>query len=137
GGVRTLKHALGARAHPIVVDFAIRVQRFSCSLPRRSSSGGRGTTRRPFADSAEQRRGMKPMRNHLRSMIGAGMMLVASLAASQQSPAQPPDAGTLAFTGVRLIDGSGSDPIESAVLVVENGRIRSEEHTSELQSREK
>ena len=51
------------------------------------------------------------------------MMLVASLAASQQSPAQPPDAGTLAFTGVRLIDGSGSDPIESAVLVVENGRI--------------
>src|SRR5690606_39696180 len=100
-----------------------RIQRFSCSLPCRSSSGGRCTTRPPFADSAaEQREGMKPMRNHLRSVIGASVMLVASLTASQQACAQAP-AGTLAFTGARLIDGSGSEPIENAVLVVENGRV--------------
>src|SRR5690606_22472142 len=50
-------------------------------------------------------------------------MLAASLAAPQQASAQAPGAGTLAFTGARLIDGSGSEPIENAVLVVENGRV--------------
>lgn len=63
------------------------------------------------------------MRNHLRSMIAASVMLLTSLVPPQQASAQAPDPGTLAFVGARLIDGSGSEPIENAVLVVENGRV--------------
>ena len=62
------------------------------------------------------------MRNHLRSMIATSMMLLTSLAASQQAFAQA-GASAVALTGARLIDGSGSEPIENAVLVIENGRV--------------
>jgi imidazolonepropionase-like amidohydrolase len=37
--------------------------------------------------------------------------------------AQTPQPGTIAFTGARLIDGTGTTPIEQATIVVTNGRI--------------
>jgi imidazolonepropionase-like amidohydrolase len=37
--------------------------------------------------------------------------------------AQTPAPGTFAFTGARVIDGTGSAPIEQATIVVTNGRI--------------
>jgi imidazolonepropionase-like amidohydrolase len=37
--------------------------------------------------------------------------------------AQTPQPGTIAFTGARLIDGTGNAPIEQATIVVTNGRI--------------
>ena len=63
------------------------------------------------------------MRNHLRSLIAASALVLASLAVSQPASAQAPGAGTVALTGARLIDGSGSEPVENAVLVIENGRV--------------
>jgi imidazolonepropionase-like amidohydrolase len=54
-------------------------------------------------------------------------MLVVCLAAvaSSVSVAQerPAPAGAVAFTGARIIDGTGGSPIERGVLLVENGRI--------------
>ncbi|HEX6993155.1 MAG TPA: amidohydrolase family protein [Gammaproteobacteria bacterium] len=63
------------------------------------------------------------MRNRLRALIAASVVLSASLVASQHASAQAPAAGTVAFVGARLIDGSGSEPIENAALVVEDGRV--------------
>jgi imidazolonepropionase-like amidohydrolase len=37
--------------------------------------------------------------------------------------AQIPAAGVIAFTGARVIDGTGAAPIEQATIVVTNGRI--------------
>jgi imidazolonepropionase-like amidohydrolase len=43
--------------------------------------------------------------------------------AFQPSDAQTPPAGTVAFTGARIIDGTGKAPIEGGTIVVTNGRI--------------
>mgnify|MGYP003694028605 CR=1 FL=1 len=37
--------------------------------------------------------------------------------------AQVPAQGVIAFTGARVIDGTGSAPIEQATIVITNGRI--------------
>ncbi len=43
--------------------------------------------------------------------------------AFQPSDAQTPAGGTVAFTGARIIDGTGKAPIEQGTIVVTNGRI--------------
>jgi imidazolonepropionase-like amidohydrolase len=37
--------------------------------------------------------------------------------------AQVPATGTIAFTGARIVDGTGRAPIENGTIVVTNGRI--------------
>jgi len=60
--------------------------------------------------------------DNLRSMAAAVVMLLAALL-SPQAFAQAPRADVTAFTGARLIDGTGRPPIEDATLLVENGRV--------------
>ena len=62
------------------------------------------------------------MIDNLRLTAAAAAMLLAA-AMSPQLLAQAPGAGITAFTGARLIDGTGSAPIENATLLVENGRV--------------
>lgn len=65
--------------------------------------------------------------------IFAGTLLIVAAIACQRSPeevtaAQAPVAPalgtTVALTGVRLIDGTGSAPVENATLVVSGGRVQ-------------
>jgi imidazolonepropionase-like amidohydrolase len=50
------------------------------------------------------------------ALVGLGL-------AFQPSDAQTPAGGTVAFTGARIIDGTGKAPIEQGTIVVTNGRI--------------
>src|SRR5690349_17593994 len=50
--------------------------------------------------------------------MAAAIVFAASIAA-----AQVPAPGVIAFTGARVIDGTGNAPIEQATIVVTNGRI--------------
>ncbi len=51
------------------------------------------------------------------ALVGLGL-------AFQPSDAQtPPAGGTVAFTGARIIDGTGKAPIAQGTIVVTNGRI--------------
>src|SRR6478609_3359938 len=45
------------------------------------------------------------------------------VAVASRAGAQVPAAGVIAFTGARVIDGTGSAPLEQATIVVTNGRI--------------
>lgn len=49
------------------------------------------------------------------------LLTTAMLALPAAAPAQ--NGGTTAYTGARLIDGSGAAPVENATLLVENGRV--------------
>ena len=51
-------------------------------------------------------------------LVAAVIVLTAAIAS-----AQIPAPGVIAFTGARVIDGSGGAPIEQATIVVTNGRI--------------
>jgi len=51
-----------------------------------------------------------------------GFVIVVFFAVSA-SLAQTPAPGTIAFTGARVIDGTGAAPIEQATIVVTNGKI--------------
>lgn len=52
----------------------------------------------------------------------AALLLVLTLAGC--APAgEPSEEGLVAFTGMRLIDGLGGDPVENAAMVVRDGRI--------------
>ena len=56
--------------------------------------------------------------------LGAGTVLALATLASPPSLAQaPPAGGTVAFTNVRIIDGTGRAPIERGTLVVSGGRV--------------
>jgi imidazolonepropionase-like amidohydrolase len=56
--------------------------------------------------------------------LGAGAMLALATLASRPSFAQSPLAGGIvAFTNVRIIDGTGRAPIERGTLVVGSGRV--------------
>ena len=48
-------------------------------------------------------------------------LLIAGAASSAR--AQVPATGVMAFTGARVIDGTGAAPIEQATIVITNGRI--------------
>ena len=50
-------------------------------------------------------------------------MAVAIVLIAAPLRAQVPAAGVIAFTGARVIDGTGSAPIEQATIVITNGRI--------------
>lgn len=63
------------------------------------------------------------MRNALRSLASAAVFLLPILLPIDETSAQAPDGRVVAFTGARLIDGTGRAPIERAVLVVEDGRV--------------
>jgi imidazolonepropionase-like amidohydrolase len=52
----------------------------------------------------------------LGALVGLGL-------AFQPSDAQTPAGGTVAFTGARVIDGTGKAPLEQGTIVVTNGRI--------------
>jgi imidazolonepropionase-like amidohydrolase len=52
------------------------------------------------------------------------LVVAAALLSAGCAPAPPPEPdGSKAFTGIRLYDGTGSAPIEDAVLVVRDGRV--------------
>jgi imidazolonepropionase-like amidohydrolase len=55
--------------------------------------------------------------------LGAGTVLALATLASPPSLAQAPVGGTVAFTNVRIIDGTGRPPIERGTLVVSGGRV--------------
>src|SRR5436309_13829000 len=58
--------------------------------------------------------------------LGAGTLLALDTLASPPSLAQAPATGaTVAFTNVRIIDGTGRAPIERGTLVITNGRVTS------------
>jgi len=56
-------------------------------------------------------------------LAAALLVTLFALAGSTPSRAQSPAAGTTAFTGARLIDGTGSAPVEPATIVITDGRI--------------
>jgi len=62
---------------------------------------------------------MKSIRVTYACVIAAAMLA----AIASNARAQVPAPGVIAFTGARVIDGTGSAPIESATIVVTNGRI--------------
>ena len=56
--------------------------------------------------------------------LGAGTLLALATLASPPSQAQTPATGAaVAFTNVRIIDGTGRAPIERGTLVISNGRV--------------
>ena len=55
--------------------------------------------------------------------IWPGVLLVVASFSFQLSLAQAPAAGTVAMTGARVIDGTGRAPIETATIVITDGRI--------------
>ncbi len=58
-------------------------------------------------------------------MLAFAGLLATACAGAEQQPAEPPAAGEglTAFLGARLIDGTGAEPIDDAVLLVRDGRI--------------
>ena len=56
------------------------------------------------------------------AILGA-VLFWATVFFQQSSLAQSPASGTTALTGARVIDGAGRAPIESATVVITNGRI--------------
>jgi imidazolonepropionase-like amidohydrolase len=62
---------------------------------------------------------------HLRGAIGVlGTLLIAMRVAPEPSSAQaPPPTGVTAFTGARVIDGTGRPPLEGATIVMRGGQI--------------
>jgi imidazolonepropionase-like amidohydrolase len=64
------------------------------------------------------------MRTRLRRAAAAiGILMATTVLSFQQALSQAPGPEIVAFTGARLIDGTGSAPIENATLLVENGRV--------------
>src|SRR5690349_1613281 len=64
------------------------------------------------------------IRTYLRMLaLGAGTLLAFATLASPPTLAQAPAGGTVAFTNVRIIDGTGREPIEKGTLVVTDGRV--------------
>jgi len=53
----------------------------------------------------------------------AAVATILLVAIASRSAAQVPAAGVVAFTGARVIDGTGSAPLDQATIVVTNGRI--------------
>ena len=58
-------------------------------------------------------------------LAAVALAILVALAAFfvQRSLAQAPDAGDIALTGARVIDGTGRAPLGQATLVIRNGRI--------------
>src|SRR5438094_5686063 len=58
-------------------------------------------------------------------LAAVALAILVALAAFfvQRSLAQAPDAGVIALTGARVIDGTGRAPLGQATLVIRNGRI--------------
>ncbi len=61
------------------------------------------------------------MRMHRSFLAAAAPLCAAAFLLSPPTSAQ--DADVVAFTGARLIDGTGNAPIDDAVLLVENGQV--------------
>lgn len=59
----------------------------------------------------------------IRMATWLAVALLAALATFSIARAQSPASGTTAFTGVRLIDGTGAAPVEPATIVITDGRI--------------
>jgi len=57
------------------------------------------------------------------SRVVAAALLAFFVVATSSANAQIPAPGVIAFTGARVIDGTGAAPIEQATIVVTNGRI--------------
>jgi imidazolonepropionase-like amidohydrolase len=55
--------------------------------------------------------------------MSLAMLVVLSAFFVQRSLAQAPDAGAIALTGARVIDGTGKAPLGQATVVIRNGRI--------------
>ncbi len=55
--------------------------------------------------------------------LASGTILALATLASPPSLAQAPAGGSVAFTNVRIIDGTGRAPIERGTLVLTNGRV--------------
>jgi imidazolonepropionase-like amidohydrolase len=51
-------------------------------------------------------------------------LLLATLASCGESPAPTAAPGTVAIVGARLIDGTGADPMEDSVVVIQDARIQ-------------
>src|SRR5260370_33158728 len=65
------------------------------------------------------------IRNMLRfAAILVGIGVVWGALSFTPSEAQAPAAGVVAFTGARVIDGTGAAPMEGATIVVSDGRIQ-------------
>jgi imidazolonepropionase-like amidohydrolase len=71
------------------------------------------------------------MKTMKRSMMALTLPILA-LALGCAAPPPEPD-GSKAFVGARLFDGTGSDPVENAVIVVRNGRIEAAGPASEVE----
>ncbi|MBA4158490.1 MAG: amidohydrolase family protein [Gemmatimonadetes bacterium] len=56
-------------------------------------------------------------------LLGAGVLACAPGDPDQAAGIAPGASETLGFTGARLIDGTGAEPIDNAVLVVRDGRV--------------
>jgi imidazolonepropionase-like amidohydrolase len=58
-----------------------------------------------------------------RSSVASLAIAVLIAGAASSARAQVPATGVMAFTGARVIDGTGAAPIEQATIVITNGRI--------------
>src|SRR4026207_2539103 len=54
---------------------------------------------------------------------GVAIATIVTVAIASTARAQIPAPGVIAFTGARVIDGTGAAPIEQATISVTNGRI--------------
>jgi imidazolonepropionase-like amidohydrolase len=64
-----------------------------------------------------------PAMKRNRVVVFVFFVLVVTFVVAEAARAQTPAPGVMAFTGARVIDGTGSAPVEPATIVVTNGRI--------------
>ena len=79
--------------------------------------------RRFLLPKAQTVREVRKMRVTSCSRIAAVVSFAFFVAGASIASAQIPAPGVIAFTGARVIDGTGAAPIEQATIVVTNGRI--------------
>jgi imidazolonepropionase-like amidohydrolase len=65
----------------------------------------------------------RPLPAHLATLVVTACVAALSACGAPAAPPEPAADGSKAFTGARLFDGTGSAPVDDAVLLVRDGRV--------------
>jgi len=75
----------------------------------------------------------RPWGNGGRPLLAGALLATLLLGGCGDQPGEDPGAGIVAFTEIRLVDGTGAPPHDPAVLLIRNGRILGAGPASEVE----